>query len=310
MFCTKCGQKNADENVFCISCGTPLNPQVNPQVNPIRNEFDASVFAHPSDIKALNALKSIPGFSQLLKGFFKFYNERQLYIENMSSNLKLSEHQLPQIYNMLPPICEKMGIKTPDLFLEMNVFPNAYTSGDNDPFIVVTSGLLDTMPKELIPTVLAHEVGHIVCHHTLYHTMGQMILNGTLATMDSFGLSKLVSLPLKVAFYYWMRCSEYSADRVAVLYDETSENLIEMCMRFSGYKDDNHRIEAKNKELFIQQAIDYRNYVQDSNWNKTLEFLILKDRSHPLNAVRAYEANLWTGTQQYADAVRLINSKQ
>lgn len=295
MYCPNCGRINEDGALYCIICGHPLQPNAN---------IDPSCFTHPSDEKTLKALKSIPGFSALLRAFFKIYNERQFYIQNMSSNLRLGEDQLPEYYNLLPPICEKLGIDVPELYLEHNVEPNAYTSGDDKPFIVITSGLLETMPMELIPTVIAHECGHIACHHVLYHTMGTMIINGTLAAMDTFGLGKLISIPLQVAFFHWMRCSEYSADRAAIVYDESAEKLIEMCMRFSGYKSD--FIDTKNKELFIQQAIEYNNYVAGSTWNKTLEFSMLKDCSHPFNAVRAFEANKWTASQQYADVIKLL----
>lgn len=105
-----------------------------------------------------------------------------------------------------------------------------------------------------------------------------------------------------------MRCSEYSADRAAVIYDESAEKLIEMCMRFAGYKSD--LIDTENKELFIQQAINYNDYVAGSGWNKTLEFFMLKDCTHPFNSVRAYEANKWTGSQQFNDALELLSQKK
>jgi Zn-dependent protease with chaperone function len=144
----------------------------------------------------------------------------------MSSNLKLSEKQLPKYYNMLPPICEKLGIDVPDLYLTHDVNPNAYTSGDTKPFILITSGLIETVPDELIPTVLAHECGHIACHHVLYHTMGRMLLNGTLMGLNFFGINEIAIVPLKLAFFHWMRCSEFSADRAAAICDGTSDNIV------------------------------------------------------------------------------------
>lgn len=300
MFCPNCGNQIQDSFAFCTKCGFSLKKSAT------GNSPDSSIFSHPDDTKALNALKAIPGFSAILKYFFKVYNERQFYIQNMSSNLRLSEEQMPEIYNMLPPICEKLGIEVPELYLELDVFPNAYTSGDNKPFIVVTSGLLDTMPKELIPTVLAHECGHIKCHHTLYHTMGRMVLNGTLVALDSFGIGKLISIPLEVAFFYWMRCSEYSADRAAIVYEGSPEKIIEMCMRFSGYKGDS--VTANNKELFIQQAINYNKYISESTWNKALECLELKDSTHPFNSIRAFEAKKWADTQQFSNAIQMLPS--
>lgn len=301
MFCMNCGNQINEGSTFCTHCGAPVNGTVPPVEE---KKIDFSAFTHPDDEKALKALKAIPGFSALLKAFFKFYNERQFYIQNMSCNLKLGEDQMPEIYNLLPPICEKLGIEVPELYMELDVTPNAYTFGDNKPFIVVTSGLIDNMPKELITTVLAHECGHIACHHTLYHTMGTMIINGTLMALDSFVFGKLISIPLQVAFFYWMRCSEFSADRAAVLADGSPEKMIELSMRFAGYKPD--KIDTVNKELFIKQAIEYKKYIAESGWNKTLEFLILKDRTHPFNSVRAYEANNWTLTPQFTEAMNLV----
>ena len=139
-------------------------------------------YVHESDRVALKALKAIPGFTPLLKAFMKVWSEKQFFIQNMSTNLRLSDKQLSKYYNMLPPICEKLGIDVPELYLELDVVPNAYTSGDTKPFIVITSGLLETMPEELIPTVLAHECGHIACHHVLYRTMGNLILSQAINT--------------------------------------------------------------------------------------------------------------------------------
>lgn len=142
---------------------------------------------------------------------------------------------------MLPPICEKLGIEVPELYLTMDVVPNAYTSGETKPFIVMTSGLLDNIPKELIPTVLAHECGHIACHHVLYHTMGQMLLEGSLLGLNVLSGIDLtaIALPLKTAFFHWMRCSEFSADRAAAVCDGSSENIVKMCMAFAGYGKNN-----------------------------------------------------------------------
>ena len=134
-------------------------------------KLDERLFLHDSDRAALDALKAIPGFHQLMKAFMKVWSEQQFKLINMSTNLRLGEDQMPEIYHLLPPICEKLGIEEPELYVELDVRPNAYTYGDTKPFIVLTSGLFETIPAELIPTVIAHECGHIACHHTLYTTM-------------------------------------------------------------------------------------------------------------------------------------------
>ncbi len=258
--------------------------------------FDHELLLHPSDKDALRALKAIPGFSQLVRGYMGILNERQMRIINMSSNLRLGEDQMPEIYRLLYPICGKLGIDVPELYLEMNVVPNAYTYGDTNPFIVITSGLLDTLPKDLIPAVLAHECGHIACRHTLYHTIGSLIMQG----LGQFvtGPAGLLTVPLQVAFAYWMRCSEFSADRAAVLCEGGPESMVRVCFAFTGCGKD--YLPEANVDAFIAQAAEYRRMVSGSKWNKALEFLLLSGKDHPLNAVRALECREWAASGQFS----------
>ena len=163
--------------------------------------IEPGIYTHASDRAALQALQAIPGFTPLLKAFMNNWSERLFRIENMATNLRISEKQLPKYYNMLPPICEKLGIEVPELYIAHDIEPDIYTYGDSKPFIVITSELIKNLPEDLIPTVLARECGHIACHHALYSTMGRMILNGGISLL---GLGDLVSFPLKSAFSYWM----------------------------------------------------------------------------------------------------------
>lgn len=265
--------------------------------------IDAKFYMHESDKVALQALQAIPGFSQLFKSFIKVWHEKQFRIENMSSNLRINEKQLSKYYDMLPPICEKLGIDVPELYLTLDVNPNAYTAGDTNPFIVITSGLLETIPEELIPTVLAHECGHIACHHCLYTTMGRFVLS---EAINLLGLDGIAVLPIQVAFFYWMRCSEFSADRAAALYDGGAENTVKVCMHLAGFDKD---IAAEaNVDEFMNQALEYKQMVEESKWDKTLEFMFLCNRDHPLTALRAYECNEWAKTERFAKIAEYIRT--
>lgn len=260
--------------------------------------YNADYYMHDADRTALKALKAIPGFHQFVKVFMKIWSERQFRITNMSSCVRINEHQLTQYYDMLPPICDKLGIDIPELYLALDVEANSYTSGDTKPFIVVTSGLFETLPNELIPTVLAHECGHIACHHMLYTTMGSILLGGTASALRSFSpYGDLASMPLEVAFFYWMRCSELSADRAAILYDGNAEKMSEVCMRLAGYDKDISAFASKDE--FIMQAKEYREMTKASKWDKTLEFLALRTLSHPLMTVRALECEEWVNTERF-----------
>lgn len=257
-------------------------------------------FVHEADEAALNTLKQIPGFTPLLKAFMKVFNERTYHILNMSSKVRITSTQFPHIYEMLTPICEKLGIEEPELYLELNRMPNAYTSGDTDIFITVTSGLLEHLNDEEIRTVLAHECGHIACHHVLYHTMGSFLLSGAASML---GLDGLFTSALQLGFAYWMRCSEFSADRAAAMYMGSPDPVVDVMLKLAG---GGKNMEAVlNRDEFIAQAEEYKQFVKDSTWNKVLEFLILKDIDHPLLSVRAFDIIQWCDSSKF----RLITDK-
>ena len=269
--------------------------------------IDSSFFIHEHDKSALQALKAIPGFTQILKAFMKVWHEQQYKIINMSTNLRITKSQLPKYYNMLPPICDKLGIDVPDLYLKLDVDPNASTYGDTKPFIIITSGLLEKLPEELIPTVLAHECGHIACRHSLYTTMGNLILNGAGIVDKLFlGLGDIVLFPIQVAFAYWMRCSEFSADRAEIVYNGNADKSIDVFMRFAGLTKD--IISDANVEAFMEQAVQYKELVDGNKVNKAMEFMMFNSITHPLNAVRAYEANEWQKSESFINIRNYIIS--
>ena len=172
-----------------------------------------SEFIHPEDAAALRQLESIPGFPSFVKGILSYGLEPLQYGINMASSVRLSETQLPKYYQHLPPICEQLGIAVPEFYLSMNPSPNAWTFGDKRVYITVTSGLLDIMDDTELDAVLAHECGHIMCHHVLYHSVAQYIISG----VDYLGVLGRLTLPLQLAFLYWQRKSELSCDRAAAI---------------------------------------------------------------------------------------------
>ena len=261
---------------------------------------NADLYMHPQDKSALDALKAIPGFTTVLKGFMKNFSEQQLHGVNMATKLRLSKEQLPDLYNMLPPICEKLGINEPEFYLEMDPNPNAYTYGDTKAFLTITSGLVECMNEDELKSVIAHECGHIACHHVLYHTMAEFILQG----LDTFIGLGLISLPLKLALSGWQRMSELSADRAAAIYMGGSDVVEDVMIRLSaGSKS---YIKGINKDLYMQQAKDYEDLIKDSGFNKLLQFLANMNGTHPFNSVRCSEIHKWCQSNEFN---RIINGE-
>lgn len=261
---------------------------------------DSKAYIHKQDKIALEALRTIPGFTAILKAFMKTFSEQQIHGVNMATKIRLSEGQLPDLYKLLPPICKKLGIDEPEFYLEMDPYPNAYTFGDTRAFITVTSGLIECMNEDEITAVIAHECGHIACHHVLYHTMASFILAG----LDGFLGLGVISLPLRLALSAWQRTSELSADRAAAVYMGGSEVVENVMLRLSaGSKSD---IKGINKDLYIQQAKDYEDLVNESGFDKALQFLANMNGTHPFNTVRCSEIHKWCESDDFKN---LLNEK-
>lgn len=262
--------------------------------------ISADDFMHPEDQAALNALKAIPAFSSLVKGFMNYGVERMVHGTNLASKIRLSPTQLPEIYNLLPPICQKLGIDVPEFYLEMNPFPNAYTLGDSIISITVTSGLIQCLSAEEIRSALAHECGHIACRHCLYQTMAMMILNG----VDIFGMIKvgpmarMATVPIRYALLYWYRQSELSADRAAALVSGVAATLGTHIRISGGPLSITSKIDV---DEWARQADEYESLKQENKWDKVLQTYAGMNRRHPFSAVRVREILKWGESPRFAE---------
>lgn len=252
-------------------------------------KFSIRDFIHPEDEAALNNLKAIPGFAALAKTVMKHYNEALLRGLNMAEKIRLGPRQMPKVYNLLPPICERLGIEVPELYLE-NGMPNAYTYGDTRVFITVTSGLLFSMEEDELRAVLAHECGHIACQHTLYNTVARLLL-GTSSML--FKPLQLLTEPIRLGLLYWSRRSELSADRAAAVALGDPLPLAQAMVRLCG----GPRCVTGEVDIeqYAAQAEAY-DHLLESKWDSFLQNLVVMNYDHPMPAVRTRELLNWGKT--------------
>lgn len=278
----------------------------------VNTPVDCEQYIHSLDRTTLAALKKVPLLDTVCSKVMSIINDRQCAIINMSQMIHITEKQLPRVYTMVHSICNKIGIDMPDLYLKLDREPNAYTYGTENHTLVIHSGLLECLQDDELYAVLAHECGHIACKHSLYHTLGLMVLNGSILGLDELSyylnskgvigavagsIISAVDSALELALFHWYRCSELSADRVAIICCESASPVIETMMRLAGGT--THIDSEINKDLFIAQATEYRESVEKDLINKGLEFLLTKDISHPLLAVRAYEAQKFANSDEF-----------
>ena len=251
-----------------------------------------SDFIHPEDAAALRQMESIPGFAALVKKILAIGIENLQYGVNMASTIRLSEKQLPEIYRHLPPICQRLGIPEPEFYLQMNPVPNAWTSGDTRIYITVTSSLVEMMSDVELDAILAHECGHILCRHVLYHTLARWVSSG----LANLGLLGTLATPIQYALLYWQRKSELSSDRAASIITSPEVVASTMARLSGGPKSLTSQIDLKE---WASQADEYDKIQNDGLWNKTLQLAVIAGLDHPFSAVRVREILKWGDSEQY-----------
>ena len=261
-----------------------------------------SEFIHPEDAAALRQLESIPGFPALVKKIMALGLEQMQYGVNMATAIRLSPTQLPQLYKHLPPICEKLGIAEPEFYLQMDPIPNAWTFGDTKIYITITSGLVELLDDEELDAVIAHECGHILCRHVLYHSIAQYILSGA----DAMGILGSLTIPIQYAILYWYRKSELSCDRCASII--TSPEIVARSMaRLSGGP--KSITSNLNMQEWALQADQYDKIKNDGLWNKALQLSVIISQSHPFSAVRVREILKWGENPRYKNLMQNLKAE-
>ena len=88
----------------------------------------------------------------------------QAMIDAMTGAKPLTRLEQPELYNLLENLCISRGLKTPTLRIIETPEMNAYASGLSEGHysVTVTRGLLETLDREELEAVLAHELTHVI----------------------------------------------------------------------------------------------------------------------------------------------------
>ena len=100
-------------------------------------------------------------FSLLMNGGMYFFSDKLAL--KMSGAKPLDPHKYKDLYTMIEELTHKMKLPMPKLYITPERQANAFATG-RDPShasVAVTQGILDTLSKDELRAVLAHEMGHV-----------------------------------------------------------------------------------------------------------------------------------------------------
>ena len=265
--------------------------------------ISSEAFKHPLDQQAEDTLRSFPGFDLLARKFVEYLYERPQQIFLMGNSVKVGARQYSTIYGIFRECLKDLDISPePILYINQSPLVNSYALGQEKPYIVVNSELLELLTEEEIRSVIAHELGHVKCNHSLLIQMAIWVMGAaSLLGEITLGLGNLVSTGLIYAFYEWRRKAELSADRASMLVMDDLNPIMNSMMKMAGgSKKYNHECSL---EEFIKQSENYQQLDQDT-LNQVYKFLIYNGGNgtfltHPFPVERLHYLRDWAISEEY-----------
>ena len=251
-------------------------------------QISSRAFEHPADRAALEALRAIPGFDEVVRKVAGFITERGVRQVFLANAVQVSAAQRPAFHGLLTDVCTTMDWPdVPELYVTQSPQVNAFAVGFEHPFIVVTSGaieLLDSDDERRF--ILGHELGHIMSGHMTYRTIA-LILIAIGTGIFPFPLG-VALLPFQLALLEWHRKSELSTDRAALLAVQDNVAAQGTFMKLAGGRDFG---DVASIDAFMAQAARYE--TGGDVWDRMFKVLNTAFREHPFNTVRAGELERW-----------------
>ncbi|HET7249563.1 MAG TPA: M48 family metallopeptidase [Gemmatimonadales bacterium] len=252
---------------------------------------------HPADRAALQSLRSVPGFDEVLRKIYGFIGERGVRLLFQADAVRVGPTQFPRVNQLYTDVLTTLDwAERPELFVSQTPFANAGAYGMDKPFIVINSGALKLLDDDEMRSLLGHELGHVMSGHALYHTLLVLLLNVSLSALPF--LAGIAILPIQLALLEWFRKSELSSDRAGLLATQDPLASLRMNLKFAGGGD----MQQMDLNAFLVQAKEYEE--TGGAVDRVFKILGVLTRTHPFNTVRAAELQRWVEAGDYDRILR------
>ena len=260
----------------------------------------ADDFRHPLDLQATKALKQLPGLDLVVRSLLGSVGEQFFYLNNIASSVLVGEKQLPHLHKLLLEACKTLDLEPPQLYLQQNPVPNAYTFAmrGKQPFMVLHTSLIEMLTEEEIQAVMAHELGHLKCEHGVYLTMANIMVLAT-NLLPIWGA--LMAQSMQNQMMEWLRCAEFSCDRAALLATQNPKVVMSVLMKLAGGSPT--LAPQLNLDAFIDQARAYEK-ISETELGEMLKESQTAQLSHPVPVLRAKEVDRWASSQEYQNLLQ------
>jgi heat shock protein HtpX len=119
---------------------------------------------------------------------FAYWNSDKMVLR-MYGAREVDARQAPELYAMTRQLAANAGLPMPKVYIMENPQPNAFATGRNpqNAAVAVTTGLMQTVGKEELAGVIAHELAHIKNRDTLLMTITATVA-GAISMLANFAM--------------------------------------------------------------------------------------------------------------------------
>lgn len=188
----------------------------------------------------------------ILTNLFAYWNGDKMVL-SMHGAEQVTPQEAPELYSLVRDLAQRGGLPTPRVYLIPAPQPNAFATG-RDPehsAVAVTSGLLQSLSRDEIAGVIAHELAHIKNRDTLIMSI-TATLAGAISMLANFAfffggrdrnsplgpigtIAMVIVAPLAAILVQMAisRTREYSADRIGAMISGLPRSLASALRRIA-----------------------------------------------------------------------------
>jgi hypothetical protein len=260
-------------------------------------QISSLAWEHPADRAALNTLRALPGFDEIVRKVAGAIGERGVRHIFTANAVRVGPRQRPKLDALWTEVLDTFDYQVrPDLYVTQTPFVNAAAVGFERPFVVVNSATLRLLEREEQRDVLAHELGHIMSGHVTYSTLAILLFTFGLSSLPF--IAEMALAPFKLALLEWYRKAELSSDRAGLLGTQDLTRSMTVYMKMAGGSAGDDEVSL---DEFLKQAADYE--APGNMWDSFLKLVNTAMRDHPFATVRVAELQRWVASGEYAKIV-------